>query len=289
MHFRHAADNPRRPLGSTFVGQAFLAFAALLAMAFARPAAANTLPLSLEEMVAVSDIVVTARVSGLRGGMVGRHTTTTATIEILDTMKGKAKGTMELTYLGGKHEIIHVNVPQIPQLAPGQEVVLFLSQPAKRLPKEAQKSLNQSSPLVTSYQIVAGELGRFQLSTKDGQINKTRKGSDPIPSDLVVTRQAMSRADDNKSTADAPTYSNFRAAISELVAAEAQKRATKGTPDRIKGINGEFAIPTKSTNSIVRRFDPLPPIAYMTRAEVDAINEEVRQNTKAQPKEGAEN
>ncbi|MBI1289736.1 hypothetical protein GC173_00635 [bacterium] len=290
MLSRHALshDRPSRPASA---GRAVLALAIMLMLAVGRMASANVVPMSLEEMVAVSDIIVTARVAETKPGMVGRHVVTTARFDVIESLKGKtAAGPLELTYLGGNYEIIHVDVPQVPTFKQNEEVTLFLSQPAKRLPKSAQKSLNMSSPLVASYQVVGGKLGRFDLTGADGEQNKSRKGSEPIPSDLVVSRRFSVRqaSGSTKQTTVNPTYSAFKGAILDLVAKETAKKNAKGTPDKITGVIGTFAVPEKSADPIVRMFDPLPSIAYMSKDEVDAINEEVRQSQKANSKEGAE-
>lgn len=270
-------------------GRLIFALATAVAMMLAQLAPASMLPLKLEELVAVSDAIVTVRVTRTEQGFIGRHLYTTAHLEVLDTIKGKVEpGPLSISYLGGRHQIIHVHVPQTPKLQEQEEVTLFLSQPVKRLPKSVTDRLNMNSPLVQSYQIVGGQLGRFSLLSKDGRPNKTRKGSEAIPSDLLATRAVMKRTADGKS-AIAPTYGDFRAAVAQLVEAEKQKIASKGATDEIKGVYGAFAIPEKSSNPIVRLFDPLPEMAYMSPEEFEALNSKVQEQQKALLQEGAEN
>lgn len=244
------------------------------------PLRADVLPLKLEEMVAVSDLIVTVRVEETKPWLDGKVLVTYARTNVLDTIKGKTdSATLDMTYLGGSAGPITMSVPQVPQLITGEEVVLFLSRPVDQLTAAEKSGLKSNSDLVNSYQIVGGMLGRFQLVDENGKLNKTRKGTDSLPGDLLITRGGLGRAQGSeKSATTTVSYQQFRSAISDLVEAEKIEKSTKGVGDRIVGIRGTFAVPEKSANAIVRNFDPLPPLAYLSAEEL----KQLKSNLKAQ-------
>jgi hypothetical protein len=245
-------------------------FLCLGLMAATLPAA--SIPLRLEELVAISDEVVTGRVTSIQTEVRDKKIITTARVQVIESLKGKSAGTeLLVSSLGGRHGQLVMEVPQVPKFHTGEEAVLFLSKPASRLPKSSQDKLDKSSPLVANFQVVGGHLGRFNIVDGEGLSNFSRKGSEEIPSTLTVGRRSIGRGSDTKSVG--ATLEDFKSAVSDLVSAEKTKRAQKGAEDKITGVVGKFAIPEKSTNAIIRSFDPLPAIAYATPEEYQKLNE----------------
>ena len=254
-----------------------------MVVALAGQAAAAVLPLSLEQMVAVSDQIVTVRVKGTETKSLGRQLATTARFDVLDTMKGNMKGEGEISYLGGQRGMLVMDVPNSPNLQPDQEVILFLSRPFDRLPEAMKKNYNASSPLVSGYSVVGAWQGKLEIVDEDGTPNtlkRGRKGAVPVPGSARVVR-AKSFTHGDKSASAAPTYDELRAAIVEVVSANKMKLQSKGPKDEIKGIYGRFAVPEKSASKAIRFFDPLPELAYKSDEELKAINEQVKKDVEA--------
>lgn len=234
-------------------------------------AEAATVPLTLEQLVAVADEVVAVRVVGNESNISQGRITTTTTMEVLETFKGEMKGTEEITYLGGQWRSLVMDVPHIPRFNKGEEAVLFLSRPIDQMPESLKAEYNLDSPLVQSHQVVGGYQGKFLLVSAEGLPNVSeRKADDPVPFSMRVVRQAgATTGDPDKS----PNLGDFRSALTFLVQAEKAKAAGEEDPVSIGGIMGKFHIPERSNNPVIRRFDPLPSMAYAGDEELKALQE----------------
>jgi hypothetical protein len=235
---------------------------------------AATVPLTLEQLMAVADAVVAVRVVDTKSQLADGRITTTADLQVIESFKGALAGRQQLTYLGGHWRQMVMAVPDIPTLTPGEEAVLFLSRPADRLSEKAKSGLNLNSPLIASMQIVGGHQGKFLIVNREGNPElKARTGDAKIPALHKIRRTAtLSGA----KVDDAPNYSEFAAALHQLAARQAEKAAAKGPREAIDGIVGRFAIPDKSADPLLRRFDPLPSIAYSTDAELEQIKAQIK-------------
>lgn len=242
----------------------------------ATPAA--VVPLTVEEMTAIADDIVVVRVESTKAEIQNGLITTTARMQVLDTIKGSNKGVMEISYPGGRWGKLVMAVPDVPDFAPDDEAIVFLSSPVKRLPKESQAQFNPKSKIVASPQVVGGRLGilRIENAGDDAEgTGKRRKGAEPIPAEAKVFRSTT-----KTTLADEGTNHGFTAVISSLrtvAAAQEQKAREKAPLRKIGGVHGEFAIPDRSSDPLIRALDPLPSIAYASDAELKAANEKMRQ------------
>lgn len=262
----------------------FLSMIFALLLAFVTTSAnANIIPLTVEQRIAIADEVVAVRVKATRQELpqMGLITTTT-TFEVLETFKstGGKKGPLEVTYPGGQMGKLVMAAPGTPQFIPGQEAVLFLSDPLARLPEESRAKYNSKSPIVGSLQLVAGPLGRLSIdlsSGKQAEDGSARKGTDAVPGDAVVKGVKVKVDRKDGGVGEAPlTYGQLRVALKNLAAREESKRKTKGPQDKIAGIYGRFAVPERSDNAALRALDPLPEMAYKSDEELRQIKKQIK-------------
>lgn len=254
---------------------------ATIALVLALPtgARASTLPLSLEQMVAIADQVVAVRVVETKSEMAAGRITTTTRFNVLENYKGDLKGEAEITYLGGRFGKVVMDVPNMPTFNKGEEAVLFLSRPIDRMPEKVREKYNMDSPLVQSYQVIGGHQGKFLLVNEEGIPNVSdRSDKDVIPFNARVVRQAGAmRGDPEKG----PNWSNFHASLTALAAAYEAKVAEKGAKQEIPGILGKFHIPNRMADKNIRRFDPLPSMAYASDEELQKLQEAADKAIKA--------
>ena len=107
--------------------------ATLLLAAAAFPAAATTaIQLSDEDLVQAADLIVVGRCAEVQSTWVGRDLVTLATVEVREQLKGAARPTVTVVLPGGvdTHAAVPVAVtwPGAPNMAPGEEVFLFLNE-----------------------------------------------------------------------------------------------------------------------------------------------------------------
>ncbi len=236
---------------------------------------ASVVPLSLEQLVAISDEIVVVRIQDTSSTMQNQQIRTTAKLGVLDRLKGSSKETvMEMTYPGGKVGKLVMDVAAVPVLRKDEEAILFLSRPIDRLPKDRREKYDLSDPLVQSYSIVGGFQGKFTIDNLSDQGARTRKGMEPVPAKAEVSRFRGPQRDGTR--AKTANYDSFVSAIEQLVAEENQKKARSGAQDEIAGVYGRFAVPTRSANPVVRSFDPLPTMAYMTDKELSKVKAKLR-------------
>src|SRR5262245_52203113 len=83
---------------------------------------AARVPMTLEELVAVSDEIVAVRVLESHSHPYEQRTiVTTSKYQVLENFKGISKGEQEITYPGGKVGTLVMGVPDIPRLDKGEE------------------------------------------------------------------------------------------------------------------------------------------------------------------------
>ncbi|MCC5876320.1 MAG: hypothetical protein JJU11_08905 [Candidatus Sumerlaeia bacterium] len=240
---------------------------------------AAALPLTLEQMVAIADQVVAVRVVETKSEMASGRITTTTRFSVLENYKGDLKGEAEITYLGGRWGSLVMDVPNMPTFNKGEEAVLFLSRPIDRMPEKVREKYNMDSPLVQSYQVIGGHQGKFLLVNEEGIPNVSdRKAKDAIPFNTRVVRQAGAmRGDPNKG----PNWADFHSSLTALSAAYEAKVAEKGEKKEIPGILGKFHIPSRLSDKNIRRFDPLPSMAYASDEELQKLQEAADKAIKA--------
>jgi hypothetical protein len=109
----------------------------LLAALLNAPAHAVTLaPLSFEQLVTASSVVVLARVVDVRADWTPdrRGVESAVTVDVIDTLKGAARGAVTFTVPGGQVGRYLNLIPGAPTFARGDVAVVFLSARGARLP-----------------------------------------------------------------------------------------------------------------------------------------------------------
>ncbi len=249
-------------------------------------ARAAVIPLSFEQLMAVSDEVVTVRVAEDKSEIASMgRITTSSTMYVVDNFKGKmAPGKkMTMTYLGGRVGNMVMEVPGIPRLKEGEEAVLFLARPLNQMPKALKDNYNTESPLVGGLQVVGGFQGKINILNETADGKTVRKSDESIPFNARVARVQMKSS--AKLFKSDMTYGQFRSSLAELAEKQKTKQAQKGRPDRIKGLRGNYAVPERSDDPVIRAFDPLPSMAYMSDEELDALKKQVRSQQAARQAE----
>jgi len=254
------------------------ALLAMLLLPFASRAA--QVPLTMEQLTAIADQVVSVRVDSKETVFYRGKIFTTAKFDVVETFKGDLSGSQKISYLGGRKGKLVMAAPNQPDLSKGDEVVLFLSKPLERLPKSRKDEFDPKSPMVNSYLVVGGDLGKFEIT--GGKIadkqKSSRKGDDPIPTNAKVVRKISGL--EKRVKQPAPSYGEFKQGLYKLVANQKQAEKTKIAPRKIPGVYGEFVVAPKSDDPLIRAYDPLPEIAYKTDAELAEIKALVSQQAK---------
>ena len=254
----------------SFLLSGFVAVIALLAPA--NQANAASVPLTAEELIAVADDVITVRVGATESKLVGNKIVTEAEITVLESFKGDMKGTQKIAQLGGKVGPLVMRGGETPLLSQGDEAILFLSNPIDRLPEAERQRFDLKSPLVTSPRLVGGNQGLLRIASDADAPAKARAGMAAIPADAPVARLTIGT---RTAVGKAVSYGTLRDALHDL--AKAQREAAK-SPSRARAINGivgRHSIPEKSNSPAIRAFDPLPDMAYMNDAELNALKAKV--------------
>jgi len=246
-----------------------LAAAILAALtAMAQPASAQVVPLSIEELVAVAEEIVAVRVDSTETQVVMGKIYTTANVAVLENYKGKMAGPQKISWPGGKAGKLVMEVPGVPKLHAGEEAILFLSRPQDRMPKSTRDAMNPESPVNQSYQVVGGFQGKITIANHNKEAKQLRKGTEPIPATATASRGTFTGTN---TSAPKVEVAKLRGALRGVAKSQADKAAQKGALRKIAGIRGEFAVPDRTDDPVVRLFDPLPGFAYLPDAELEAV------------------
>ena len=99
-------------------------------------AAVTVAPLSFEQLVKTSAVVVVARVLEVRGEFIaeGRAIESVVTVSVLNRFKGGAPETLQFTVPGGRAGRYLNLIPGSPTFAAGDVAVIFLTSRGARLP-----------------------------------------------------------------------------------------------------------------------------------------------------------
>ncbi len=246
---------------------------ALFLMGIGQRVAASVTPLTLEELVAISDEVHTFKVESTESYLYQGKIFTKARLEVLESFKGDLTGTTEVSYPGGEYRMLGMHAETgLEAIRPGDHAVLFMSYPLRRLPAEARAQFDPTSPMAASPQLVGGFQGRFALKVFPNLV----PADSPAPRESLlltglVSRKSPGAAKRADGSLESQPYPAFADAIRKLVAEERSLRAGgRAAPAKIAGIRGEFFVPQRrADNTVSRAFDPLPKIAYVSRAELD--------------------
>lgn len=90
--------------------------------------ATTVAPLTTEQMVDASDIIVRGTVVDVWTALDGSHINTHATVQVERVLKGHASGTVEVVTPGGQMDDVMANVPGAPRYGAGERVLLLLAQ-----------------------------------------------------------------------------------------------------------------------------------------------------------------
>ena len=270
----HSETTPKSSMGML---RRFAVAVALGLLAFAGTAVrATVVPLTMEEMMAISDEVVTVRVTETTPEFANGIIITKAKFTVLENFKGAMQGEQELDVLGGVYKGIAMKPGGVPSLEKGEEAVLFLSNPYKRLSAAQKAQFHNSSPLVNKLNFVGGWQGKLNIVPGEG--DSAAKSAAPIKATAKVTRVTASSSLEPIASV-APQYGQLSGALKTLATAQKQKISQKAATTSIAGINGKFVIPDRSADVAIRAFDPLPSMAYMSDKELDALEKQVHEKT----------
>ena len=253
---------------------------------FTTTASATVVPLTVEEMTAIAEDIVTVRVEETKTSAFEGMIITTARCAVVDTLKGDMAGETAITYVGGSYGGLTLEAGGLAKLRKGEETILFLNRPYERLSKSQKAKVNVSSPLVQTPKIIGGWQGKLSL-VSDPEAAAKRKGTDPVPVKAGVSRLSPRGVDPQPK--NAPEYQQVAGAIRKLAQSQQTLKSRGATLKKIKGVNGEFAVPERVKDPVIRAFDPLPPMAYMSKKELEALKkqhqeEQAKKKTKAQVK-----
>lgn len=234
-----------RALGALVIGGALTLAAPAVAPA------SIVVPMTIEELGAVShDVVrvkVQARASEWHNGLIiTRHT-----LLVEDTYKGQQPTgeTIELVLPGGEIGKIGQMSPGLPTLNEGEEAILFLSEPPASSMRGGNEHLNLESPLVQSPQIVGGYQGKFQIVR---EVIETPVGNTTVTQERVrVRRDNPGRAISN---ANAPLLEEFGRDLRNVVDSG---RQISPVEEREIVTVGKVSVPRENPqHRALRLFDP---------------------------------
>ncbi|TQV87937.1 hypothetical protein [Aliikangiella coralliicola] len=115
---------------------------------------------NIEAMVSPSQQIVVGKVSSLSSRWVGNIIVTTANIEPLETIKGKAtRGQLKVSYVGGTVGVIRQTLSHQTTLEEGETAILFLSDAPKKSALSGSKVFSHAS-------------GKIQLLKKGESISR---------------------------------------------------------------------------------------------------------------------
>ena len=115
---------------------------------------------NIEAMVSPSEQIVVGKVSSLSSRWVGKVIVTTANIEPLETIKGKAtRGQLKVSYIGGTVGVIRQTLSHQATLEEGETAILFLSDAPKKSALSGSKVFSHAA-------------GKIQLLKKNEDISR---------------------------------------------------------------------------------------------------------------------
>lgn len=259
----HSQTEPR----SAFRRGGFVAFFAL-ALAFLAPvgASAAVTPMTVEELLAVSEDVVSVRVTDVESKPAGGIIMTTAKFQVLESFKGAMAGEQTISYPGGRWRELVMEVPDLPKFQKNEEAILFLRRP------DNVASRGGAAP---SSAVVGGFQGKLSLRSGEGLMNASRNMNAELPSSLKVVRGASS-LETKMDASKAPTLGTVRNALHSLAAAE-MTRSSETEFRKYAGVKNPVAVLPRDPGSPLRAFDPLPSMAYATDAQLAEIQKKANE------------
>ncbi len=214
-------------------------------------ASAAVLPLTVEEMSAVSDDIVHGTVMESESDIYGGKIITRHELAIHDSAKGTAgKGaTMTLYTLGGKIGPLAATAPGMPTLEKDEEVVLFLETPNLSKLKAKGAKIDEKSPMNNTPLIVGGFQGKFSV------VKGIEKHDAPGGKALEVEREMIFRQTPGRpaSLNGMPTVDEFMSSLKTLN----NKSLPVKTVIRDIGAKQSVEVPVPDKkNTALRAFDP---------------------------------
>ncbi len=253
--------------------------ALLAAFALVAPRAqAGAVPLSIEEMTAIADDIITVEVVETRSRVWNGRIVTDVRFDVLENFKGAMSGQETLTHQGGRYGGIVQHVPTIAQFRKGEQAILFLSRPYERLSEKDKERFNAESPLVASPQVVGGRQGKLRIERVPGYATADWDKNSGIGVDEAakVTSSAAARSPELPS--EAFNYSQVSTALHELAAEQKSLADDNARLKQIPGVYGVFSVPERKSTAVLRGFDPLPQMAYYDDEMLDALRRSVEQH-----------
>ncbi|MDK2972805.1 MAG: hypothetical protein PWP23_2560 [Candidatus Sumerlaeota bacterium] len=241
-----------------------IVLAALLLVAAGTARASVAVPLTVEQMAAVAQDVVHATVEESQVGVYDGKIYTRHRLAIHESLKGanKSGGSMEIVAIGGDLGKLSAVAPGMATLDEGEEVILFMSNPAKRRAQKAASkalpALDPNSPFNQSPQIIGGFQGKFEV---------VRRSVEKTEGDKTVTEEkaVVFRANPGKRAgADGyPDLDAFKAQVREVVQTTDKAKIDKQAIATV-GVVDVVAKSDKAT--ALRFFDPIGGIGAKAKS-----------------------
>jgi hypothetical protein len=196
-------------------------------------ASAAIIPLSVEEIVAHSDEVVTGRVAAEQEVIFTRGRIFTVSEFIVDqSLKGDRQPgeSIQIAIPGGELDGIGMMATNIATLKPNEEAVLFLEKRSEPELAAVAQSLDMPEDHLTlvSPRIIAGPQGKFSIV----KLEEPRKQGDQVVGFDEVTRVVREVPGRRISVSDYPKLDDFEAAIRRIVEGQVPvRRSVRLTPD----------------------------------------------------------
>lgn len=236
-------------------------------------------PLTVEQMAALSDDIVHVQVKATESDIYNGKIITRSDMRVVESLMGKrdAGDEIEMVTLGGEYGKLATITPGLPSFEEGDELILFLGPPATRNARRSSTRLNPDSPLNQSHQVIGGYQGRFTI-VREKVI--TQVGDRRLAREEAKVVRSRDRSP--VSTANAPTLEAFRAEVVDVVTRQSARRSM----EKIPGVTGMFSVAAEEPGALaIRRFDPLPRVASEGLEETGAEEEAPANDPASDPDE----
>ncbi len=234
-------------------------------------AEAGAVPLTIEEMTAIADEIVTVEVVETRSRVWNGRIVTDVEFEVLENFKGSMTGHQTITHQGGRYAGLVQHVPAIPSYRKGEQAILFLSRPFDRLSEQDKARFNPESPLVSSPQTVGGRQGKLGLERTAGYATPDWDKNSGIGVDKAAKVSPGVATRSPQLPSAAPNYEQFSSALRDLANEQKSLKDNNESLKQIPGVYGVFSVPKRTSSATLRHFDPLPQMAYYDDEMLDAL------------------
>lgn len=231
-------------------------------------ASAQAVPMSVEVISAISEDVIHGTVEKQRQEMINSVPLTISSIRVAERLKGTSTAadgkpeSVDVVSVGGTTDYYGVKSSATVSLKPGEEVVLFLSNPGRRrLNTTGPTTVNPESPMVKYPQVVGSFQGKFSVVRT--QATQQVGGQTTTHEVVSVTRPTPGRRQGSVETL--PTLDVFKQQVRTLVSGNVPTQTT--TLRLSPGADPLVVASPDPAMTALRYFDP-PAAGSQPRATV---------------------